>query len=122
MSQWFRHKRWNSFRGSQLQAVQGTSWTYSWVFEDASGQSVDLTAGYTAQLILKKRPSASTPVQTISSSAGKLVLDGLGGVTLTLTPTDTAAWSPGKVVFELRVTAPGGSVTLLDSGTLETVL
>lgn len=119
MSQWFRRKRWNSIPGSQLCLVQGTSWSYPWEITDADGTAVDLTSGYSAQMILKKRPSAATPVQTISSSGGKIVLDAAGGVTLRLSPADTAAFAVGKLFFELLVTAPDGTVTRLDYGTLQ---
>lgn len=117
----FRHKSWNVPLWGDYQVPVGTTWTEVWLFEDASGQPVDLSSGYSAQMILKKRPSASATVLSLASPASALTLDSLGQVTGTLSPAQTVTLGTGRFSYELLVTAPSGGVTRLDYGHIEIV-
>lgn len=117
----FRHKSWNQPLWGDYRIPEGTTWTEVWLFEDQSGQPVDLTSGYSAQMILKRRPSASATVLSLSSPSAGLTLDALGQVSGSLTPAQTVTLGVGRFSYELLVTDPASRVTRLDYGHLEIV-
>lgn len=115
----WRHKSWNIPLWGEYRIPVGTTWSNIWLFEDASGQPVDMTTGYSAQMILKKRPSAPATVLSLASPAGGLTLDALGQVTGTLSAAQTVTLGVGRFSYELFVTGPGSQVTRLDYGHIE---
>lgn len=99
----------------------GTSWSEVWLFRDSSGQPADLTSGYSAQMILKKRPSAVSTVLTLISPSGGLVPDALGRVTGSLSAAQTLDLGVGRLSYELFLTDPASKVIQLDYGHIEIV-
>ena len=78
--------------------------------------NVNLTS-YTARMQLRTTPTASTSVLELTTSNARIILGGSAGtVTLTLTPTETAALAANQYAYDLELVAGNGEVTRLLEG------
>lgn len=79
--------------------------------EDTAGAAINLTS-YTASSQMRKS-HYSTTFNTITST---VTGNANGEITLTMTSANTANLSPGRMVFDLLITSPGGVKTRVIEG------
>lgn len=89
---------------------QGTSFSATIDVVDVAGVAFDLT-GYTVAAQMRKNYTSSTAV---TFSAGHN--DALGGITLSLLPTITSLIEPGRYLYDVEITSPGGTITRVVEG------
>lgn len=74
-----------------------------------SGNPIDLT-GYSPVMEIRPFASSNTIIQTLNLSSGISIPNPtLGQIQFLLTPSQTAALAPQEAVFDLQLTAPGGT-------------
>ncbi len=98
-----------------MKVYQGSTWTLApqWKID---GTYVNVT-GYTAVLTVKYSPSSETSIIVLSTDNGRIVTGTTDGkFTMTLSAATTAGLAAGNYVYDLEVTAPGGTVTRLLEG------
>jgi len=83
-------------------------------WKDSTGALVNLT-GYVAKLELRN-PGTGAVVDTFTESTGLTLGGALGTITWTMTATETALFPVGALVYDLRLTSGGGTVTYLLAG------
>lgn len=77
--------------------------------------------GYTARMKIKNRVGG-TVLETLTTENGKIALDATNKtITLTLSATDTAAYTFKKGVYDLEMVSGGGVVTAILSGNITVV-
>ena len=60
---------------------------------------------------------ATTTLTTLTTENGRIALGGTAGtVTLTISATDTAQFTPGKYVYDLELVSGGGVVSRIIEG------
>jgi len=96
---------------------QGTTCvlTFKWL---SNGAPVNLT-GATAKMQIRETASSTTVLWEMSTANGRLsIAEALGEITLTITPTQSTAftWTFGK--YDLEITTAGGTVYRLVRGTV----
>jgi hypothetical protein len=73
--------------------------------------------GYTADMQVRQDVNSTSIIVQLSTANGRIVTGTTDGTfTLTLTAVQTAALPPGNYVYDLEVTAPGGTVTKILTG------
>lgn len=99
-----------------LVCEQNTTFNLQFVIKD-DDTAWNLT-NYTAVMTVRPFVGSTTTTVAASTGNGRIVLDALNGrVTVTLTPTITAAITAGRYVYDLVLTAgSGGTVTRLLEG------
>ena len=98
-----------------MKVYQGSTWTLAprWKID---GTYVDVT-GYTAAMSVKYSPTSVSTIVSLTSSNGRITVGTTDGkFTLNLSAAETTALAPGDYVYDLEVTAPGGTVTRLLEG------
>lgn len=95
--------------------VQGDTFQNTPVWKIAS-VPVNVT-GYTSKLQVKVAANATTNVLELSTENGGITVGGTNGMfTFYMSPTDTAALTPGNYVYDWQVTAANGTQTTLMAG------
>lgn len=94
---------------------QGAEWTLTVVYEDSSGNPINLT-GFSAKMQLRKKFDSVTPVLTLESPASGIVITPLTGtLALTATTAQMLLIEGGIYVYDLEISS-GGVVTRLMMG------
>lgn len=96
---------------------QGATWNlyFTWTINNTP---VNLT-GYTAALQVRGNVRDTTAQLSLSTGSGIVLGGSAGTVSATATPTQTRALLPGKAVWDIELTSPGGEVTRLLHGDAE---
>ena len=90
---------------------QGATFTTTVTVTDANGDAVNLS-GYSVAAQIRKTflsSSATAFTATISNASS-------GEITISLTPTQTAALEAGRFVYDVLITASGGTKTRVVEG------
>ena len=90
---------------------QGATFTTTVTVTDANGDAVNLS-GYSVAAQIRKTflsSSATAFTATISNASA-------GEITITLSPTQTAALEAGRFVYDVLITASGGTKTRVVEG------
>ena len=90
---------------------QGATFTTTVTVTDSSGSAVSLSGYSVAAQIRKTFLSASATAFTASISNASS-----GEITISLTPTQTAALEAGRFVYDVVITASGGTKTRVVEG------
>lgn len=102
---------------ANLLAKTGDTWqlVLRWKQEDRT--PVNLT-GYTARMMVRKSWDATVVNASISTATGGgiEIVPADGKITLTLSPTQTAALIESPYVYDIELTSPTGFVTTILSG------
>lgn len=70
---------------------------------DGTRTAVDLT-GYTARMQIRRRMSDDTPLLSLTTENGRIILGGsAGSIFLEIAATDTAGLSAGKALYDLEL-------------------
>ena len=95
---------------------QGAQYNTTIVYEDSSGNPIDLT-GYSAKMELREQSSSPNPAAlTLTSPSGGIVITPLTGtLAITMTTAQTNALSARFYVYDLELTV-GGVVSRLIQG------
>ncbi len=95
---------------------QGAQYNTTIVYEDGSGNPIDLT-GYTAEMQLREQSSSPNPADlTLSTSNGGIVITPLTGtLAITMTTAQTGALTARFYVYDLELSV-GGVVSRLIQG------
>lgn len=96
---------------SNLTIDQGTTYSYTFTVEDATGTTRDLT-NYTARSQLRRSyyTSANTSFTANISDPGS------GNVVLSLTATQTSALKPGRYVYDVELVSNTAAVERIVEG------
>lgn len=87
---------------------QGTQFQLVVLVKDGTG--IRNLTGYTAKLDIKKYVSDATPAAQYSSPSSGVVVDGPNGlVTITITGTQTTAYTFKSGAYDLKITSGGGA-------------
>lgn len=101
----------------KMYVPQGTTYEHTFNYQQSDGTPIDLT-GYAARMQFRQTvDAADPPIYSVTDVSGELIC-GNGTVVLTISETDTAAFTFNKCVFDLEVESPGGVVTRLVKGTV----
>lgn len=96
---------------------QGATFGQTLTLKDSAGSAINLT-GFTGAMSLKRNPSATDTVLSLTTSNGRMTIDGSAGtVALLISATDTAALEADDGVFDLEITSGAAVVTRLIEGT-----
>ena len=96
---------------------QGATFGQTLTLKDSTGAAVNLI-GFTGAMSLKQNPTATDTVISLTTSNGRMSIDGSAGtVTLSISATDTANLTPDDGVFDLEITSGAAVVTRLIEGT-----
>ena len=90
---------------------QGATFTTTVTVTDANGDAVNLSGYSVAAQIRKSHQSTSSVAFTASVSDASS-----GEITISLTPTQTAALEAGRFVYDVVITASGGTKTRVVEG------
>lgn len=99
---------------------QGTTWTLTITWKDATGSPVDLT-GYSARMQCRtsyEAPQALVELLSTGAAPRITIAPQTGQLTLVLEETATRPLPPGHAVYDLELVAPGGNVTRLLEGSV----
>ena len=99
---------------------QGTTWRSAFTLyqTETSGPVVNLT-GYSASLVVKDSAGDTTPLLTLSSDSGGIVLGGtLGTISVLQTATQTAAYTWASGEYRLTLTPGAGDTDTYLYGTV----
>lgn len=99
-----------------LRIRQGATWSVTVPVLAADGTAVNPT-GYTAKAQVRDGYAAATALYEWSATAGNLTL-GAEGITLSVPPATSAAWTWRLGRWDLELTAPSGTVTPLVEGSV----
>jgi len=100
-----------------LNAVQGDSFSKTFLWRDKETQvPIDLT-GYSARMQVRKRLTSSSYFVEITDGAGITLGDADGTILIEMLPTQTNLIDVGNNVYDLELTDTGGVVTTLFGGT-----
>ena len=99
-----------------LEIEQGATFTADLSAADAAGDPIDLT-GYTARMSIKRDARESTTLLELTTANGRILITAATGlVQLVLTPTETAAITWTRAVYDLELVSAGGDVARLADG------
>ena len=96
---------------SNIFIAQGATFTTTVTVTDSSGSAVNLSGYSVAAQIRKTFLSASATAFTASISNASS-----GEITISLSPTQTAALEAGRFVYDVVITASGGTKTRVVEG------
>ncbi len=99
-----------------LDLYQGATWSYVLTWE-VDGDPVNL-GGYSARLQARTEPDATATALSITTGSGITLGGSAGTITLSRTPAQTAALTPGRYLYDLELESGGGVVTRLVQGVL----
>ena len=101
--------------------VQGETWElnllWSTTTDGTTATPVNIT-GYTARMMIRQGYESSTPLISLTDTAGIALGGSAGTIKATLTSTQTAGLTAGKCVYDLELVSPAGVVTNIARGTL----
>lgn len=89
---------------------QGTTFSAVIDVADANGANFDLT-GYVVAAQMRKNYTSTAATTFIATHSGAL-----GQITLALTAATTADVEPGRYLYDVEITSPGGSITRVVEG------
>lgn len=94
---------------------QGSVWDLTIVYQDSSGNPINLT-GYTAAMQLRQNYNSDVADLTLTTSNGGLTITGATGtIQVSATPTQTGLLTAGFYVYDLELTL-GSDVSRLIQG------
>lgn len=98
---------------------QGTTHTFYLIWTDSVGAAISLS-GYTARMKIKAFPGSSTNILSLTSTpaAGLTITAGSGRVDVSITATQTTAFTFNTAYYDLEVESGAGVVTRLLQGTI----
>ena len=89
---------------------QGSTFTATIDLTDPAGNVFNLT-GYTVAAQMRKNYTSSSAVTFVASHSA-----GTGKIDLSLSATTTNTLSPGRYLYDVEITSPGGGVTRVVEG------
>lgn len=92
---------------------QGTDFEAVIDVSDVNGQPYNLT-GYVAASQMRKNYATSSAAATFSATHNGVV----GQITLTLAKSITTDLEPGRYMYDVEITSPGGATTRVVEGTV----
>ena len=96
---------------------QGATFGQTLTLKDSSGSTVNLT-GFTGAMSLKEKPSATATIISLTTSNGRMTINGSAGtVALLISASDTANLEVDDGVFDIEITSGAAVVTRLIEGT-----
>ena len=97
---------------------QGATFGQTLTLKDSDDALVNLTGYNSAEMDLRDNPESSTTTLTLTVANSRIALGGSAGtVTLTLTPSETAALSVGDGHYDLELGNSSGNVYRIMEGT-----
>lgn len=97
-----------------LYVEQGTTFSKTITWKDSVGNPIDLT-GYSAELQIRASVESTTTFLSLTSTAG-ITLQPAGLISILITPAQTRTINARKGIYDLELTAPGGTVRRLLEG------
>lgn len=98
-----------------ISICQGATYSQVFTYKDSAGSAVDLT-GYSARLKAKNKRTDVTAIISLTSGDGITLGGAAGTISLLISDTDTASYSPGTLVYDLELEDGSGVVTRLLQG------
>lgn len=95
---------------ANLVVDQGSTFSATIDLTDVSGAVFNL-ANYTVAAQMRKNYASSTAVSFVASHGGLS-----GEINLSLLPSTTNALAPGRYLYDVEITSPGGAVTRVVEG------
>lgn len=95
---------------ANLVVDQGTTFSATIDLTDASGEVFNLL-NYTVAAQMRKNYTSSTATNFVASHTGVT-----GKINLSLLPTTTNTLAPGRYLYDVEITSPGGAVTRVVEG------
>lgn len=95
---------------ANLVVDQGTTFSATIDVTDASGAVFNLL-NYTVAAQMRKNYASSTATNFVASHTG-----GTGKINLSLLPVTTNTLAPGRYLYDVEITSPGGAVTRVVEG------
>ena len=96
---------------------QGATFGQTLTLKDSAGSAINLT-GFTGAMSLKRNPSATDTILSLTTSNGRMTINGSAGtVALLISATDTATLEADDGVFDIEITSGAAVVTRLIEGT-----
>lgn len=86
-----------------LTIEQGASFDYQLTYRDGTGAVRALGSGWTARLQIRETVSSSTTLVSLTNTAGITLASTSPNVTISLTPTETAALNFTNAVYDLEL-------------------
>lgn len=97
---------------------KGTTWKLVITWKDSDGVVINVS-GYSVKIQFRKHPNDSAVLYEMSTTNGKITLDGAAGkITCTAPKEDTASFVFLDALFDVLATSPGGEATRLLSGSV----
>ncbi len=97
---------------------QGATFQKILTLKDSAGSVINLTGYPSAEMDLRLDQDSSATVKTLTIANGGIVNGGSAGtLTLTISATDTANFTPGDGVYDVELTDANGKVDRLLEGT-----
>lgn len=99
-----------------LTIEQGADFSHIVSLKNGDGTIFPL-AGYTAKMQIRQTVASASPLVELSTANGKITVNGAAGqLTLSLTNTETAAYTWRSGVYDLEITSPSAIVTRVMKG------
>jgi len=96
-------------------ADKGATFTQVIKWKDANQNLINLS-GYTAELVIREKTTATNVVLTLSTTNGRITLGGAAGtITMSVSASDMDI-NAGQYTYTLELTSPSGEVTRLLMG------
>jgi len=99
--------------------MQGDTWTMTVQVTDNNGAAKDLT-DYTAKLQIRERAS-SVALLSLTHASGIAITPATGTLVITITATQSAAFTFNKAKYALQITSGAGIVTTILHGDVEII-
>jgi len=100
-----------------LKIPQGTTYVHEFNYVDTAGVAIDLT-GYSARLQMRDEVESVAFFYEALSGADLVIDPLLGRITMTISSTDTEAFTILKGVYDLEIIAPSTAVTRIVKGSV----
>ncbi len=97
-----------------INVYTGTTFSLAPVWK-INGTPVNLT-GYSADMQVRAATDTAIVVELSTTNGKAVIAESLGQVTLTLTPAQTTALTPGAYIYDLNLTSAAGDVTKILAG------
>lgn len=95
---------------------QGTTWTQPLVWKTGSPPAAVNLSGFTARMQLRENAGAPNAAIELTTGNGRITLGGNGGITLSLSATETSAIPARRYRYDLEMVSSSGIVTRLLEG------
>ena len=108
-----------SLDGNTVTIEQGSTFTLSINYKDSSGNTINLSSGYTARMQCRAGRASSSTVFSLTSSSGITLGSGNPNILVSIPATTTDDYlAPLRGVYDLEIESSSGVVTKVLKGNL----